>query len=327
MALIKGFKVTDSERRIRVGIAVKTLLELTQKTKEKFKLKSDLEIRFQAPDGTIIESEDYFETLQPQTLLIWVKAGERAQTDAEILYRTIREVNEEYLTAGEKVQEFFTEKMKNKVFKLAELLKEVETDKTNESERKLHPEWFQGLDTTAKTKEEYMFRRAQDRVRTYFYRTKDELIKNPMSQSEKLGFLLKDLQEKLKQVKFFGCYFDRSATKSICDEKGNFFCEGRWDKPCCLYIPVHSINPYKSPEERIIFQTWNLDHAIERTRSIIPSIKDALVHDDKLNGKKKKIIDVERIFDDLFTRNNLKFVHIVCHDKGAHDTKAGPYLI
>lgn len=145
MSAVKGFKVTDSERRIRVGIAVKSLAELTQKTKEKFKLKlEENQIRFQTPDGTIIESEEYFQTLTPQTLLIWVKQGERAQTDAEILYRTIREVNEEYLTAGEKVQQFFTEKMKNKVFKLAEVLKGIDDDKTAVSEKFLHLEWFQG---------------------------------------------------------------------------------------------------------------------------------------------------------------------------------------
>lgn len=142
---MKGFKVTDSERIVRVGIAVKNFNELVTKTKEKFKLKiSENLITFQAPDGTIVDSDEYFQTLQSQTLLIWVKKGEKAQTDAEILYRTIREVNEEYLTAGEKVQEFFTEKMKTKVFKLAEVLKGIDDDKTLLSEKRLHPGWFEG---------------------------------------------------------------------------------------------------------------------------------------------------------------------------------------
>ena len=142
---MKGFKVTDSERIVRVGIAVKNFNELVTKTKEKFKLKiSEKLITFQAPDGTIVDSDEYLQTLPSQTLLIWVKKGEKAQTDAEILYRTIREVNEEYLTAGEKVQEFFTEKMKTKVFKLAEVLKGIDDDKALLSERRLHPEWFEG---------------------------------------------------------------------------------------------------------------------------------------------------------------------------------------
>ncbi|KRT80627.1 hypothetical protein AMK59_6014 [Oryctes borbonicus] len=335
MSAVKGFKVTDSERRVRVGIAVKSLDELTQKTKEKFKLKLDQnQIRFQTPDGTIVETNEYFQTLEPQTLLIWVKKGERAQTDAEILYRTIREVNEEYLTAGEKVQQFFTEKMKNKVFKLAEVLKGIDDDKTAASDKTLHLEWFEGLDTTAKTKEEYMFRRAQDRIRTYYYKTKDELLKNPDLPSERAQTLLNELQDNLKDVKHFGCYFDRSKAigdakqKSICDEKGTFTCEGRWDKNLCLYVPMHTINPYRSREDRIVFQTWNLDHNIERTRSVIPAICSALKETEPINGKKKKQVDVKQIFNDIFTRNNLKLVHIVCHDKGAHEGKvAGPYVI
>lgn len=73
-----------------------------------------------------------------------MKPGERAETDAELLYKTIREVNEEYLKAGEKVQEFFTERMKSKVFKLAEVLKGLDPDKVQMSSRLEHPEWFEG---------------------------------------------------------------------------------------------------------------------------------------------------------------------------------------
>lgn len=60
------------------------------------------------------------------------------------MYKTIREVNEEYLNAGEKVQEFFTEKMKTKVFKLAEVLKGIDPEKVKLSSRSDHPEWFEG---------------------------------------------------------------------------------------------------------------------------------------------------------------------------------------
>lgn len=145
MCTIKGFKVTDSERKVRVGIAAKSLDDLKKKTLEKFKLKlSEGQLIFQTADGTIVENNEYFETLEAQTLLIWIKEGERAETDAEILYKTIREVNEEYLTAGEKVQEFFSEKMKNKVFKLAEVLKGIDTNKTLCSKADEHPEWFEG---------------------------------------------------------------------------------------------------------------------------------------------------------------------------------------
>lgn len=145
MTSAKGFKVTDADRKTRVGIAAKNLEELKKKTIDKFKLRLLMkEINFQTSDGTLIESNDYFQTLPAQTLLIWVKEGEKAATDAEILYKTIREVNDEYLSAGEKVQEFFTEKMKSKVLKLAELLKGIDGEKMALSKKSDHPEWFEG---------------------------------------------------------------------------------------------------------------------------------------------------------------------------------------
>lgn len=145
MTSAKGYKITDSERKTRVGIAAKNIDDLKKKTIEKFKLSYEpSDIHFQMPDGTIVDCNGYFETLPAQSLLIWVKEGERAETDAEILYKTIREVNEEYLNAGEKVQEFFTEKMKSKVFKLAEVLKGIDTEKVKLCTKAEHPEWFEG---------------------------------------------------------------------------------------------------------------------------------------------------------------------------------------
>lgn len=187
-----------------------------------------------------------------------------------------------------------------------------------------------------------MFRRAQDRIRGYYYKTKDDL-KNKNLPREKLDTLLKQLQDMLQKRKFFGYYFDRrysqfiddrqNVTKSICDDYGKFLCDGSWNKDYCPYGNNHEINPYKSREARIIFQTWNFDHIVERTRTILPAICDTLLnfdHDDnnkKKNNNAKRTINVEKIFDDLFTMKNLKFVHIVCHDKSTHNNIAGPYLI
>jgi hypothetical protein len=327
----KGFKVTDAERKSRVGIAAKTLDDLKKKTVDKFKLKlSARDIFFQTQDGTLVESDDYFQTLHAQTLLVWLKNGEKAETDAEILYKTIREVNDEYLSAGEKVQEFFTEKMKSKVFKLAEVLRGIDGEKAKLSLKCDHPEWFEGLDSNAKTKEDYMFRRAQDRIRGYFYKTREELLKNSALPQSRVQDLLSDLHNKLKLSKYNGCYFDRrDPTGSLCNRNGEFTCQGRWNKDKCLYSPPHAINPYDSREARIIFQTWNLDHVVERARSVLPQVCQALKGAEcTIDAGREASVDVKAIYNDLFTSNNLKFVHIVCHDKGAHSTKkAGPYLL
>jgi hypothetical protein len=37
---------------------------------------------------------------------------------------------------------------------------------------------------------------------------------------------------------------------------------------CSLILQAHSINPYSSREERILFSTWNLDHVVERYESV-----------------------------------------------------------
>lgn len=140
----KGFKVTDAERKVRVGIAVEHLADLKKKTIIKFKLPEGEDIFFQTRDGIPIRAEDEFLGLPAQTLLIWVRKGERAETDAEILYRTIREVNFDFLTTGEKVAEFFTEQMKSNVYSLAKVLKEMDDDKAKASTKEGDPDWFQG---------------------------------------------------------------------------------------------------------------------------------------------------------------------------------------
>lgn len=170
-----------------------------------------------------------------------------------------------------------------------------------------------------------MYRRAQDRIRTYYYKTKDELMKQDLP-NEELTELLIELKVKLKRVEYYGCYFDRKKSDSkemccLCDPTGVFICQGRWDKEACLYNPRHNINPYTSREERIIFQTWNLDHRIERSRTIIPAITRAMKEWEKRKGIKNKeefTIMYNKIFRQIFTIDNLKLVHIVCHDKARH---------
>lgn len=50
---------------------------------------------------------------------------------------------------------------------------------------------------------------------------------------------------------------------TLCDQKGEFKCDGVWNKDHCMYEGQHRINPYRSKEEVILFSTWNLDHRFE----------------------------------------------------------------
>jgi len=52
----------------------------------------------------------------------------------------------------------------------------------------------------------------------------------------------------------------REKQIAICDKKGEFKCEGRWNTDGCPYGDRHKINPYRSKEELALFSTWNLDH-------------------------------------------------------------------
>lgn len=52
---------------------------------------------------------------------------------------------------------------------------------------------------------------------------------------------------------------------TLCDHKGEFKCDGVWNKDKCTYDGKHKINPYRSKEELILFSTWNLDHRYDVT--------------------------------------------------------------
>ncbi|ETN62080.1 caspase-activated nuclease [Anopheles darlingi] len=114
---------------------------------------------------------------------------------------------------------------------------------------------------------------------------------------------------------------------ALCSVRGDFRCMGLWDDVRCRY-DSHRINPYANREALILFQVWNLDHQIEISRTVLPSIltnigrmvsAEGEVAICKRHKRKGKQLSVITYFLELFTLHNLKLVHIVCHDKGAHD--------
>lgn len=124
-------------------------------------------------------------------------------------------------------------------------------------------------------------------------------------------------------------YVDVAQLKrSLCNARGDFLCFGQWFKDECQYDRSHVINPYTSRENMILFQTWNLDHQVELTRTVIPSL---LVKVESIvNGKaicqrhktRATMVSVFTYFKEFFTIENLRLVHIICHDKGRHDLQS-----
>ena len=114
------------------------------------------------------------------------------------------------------------------------------------------------LSTNAKTKEEYLTKGCQQRIRGYL--TKAEITLK-CEKSPKFDQIIKEFKVLLKTNSYNGHYFDRSSKlDKICDEKGLFTCEGKFNENECNYLINHFINPYESCEARIMFSTWNLDH-------------------------------------------------------------------
>ncbi|XP_018394933.1 PREDICTED: DNA fragmentation factor subunit beta [Cyphomyrmex costatus] len=403
---LKGYKVTDVNRTRKIGIACRNFQDLKQKACLKLNVTNDpAEVNVFLLDGSLID-EEYFCTLEPQTILILQKPGEKILSDADILYDALRRVNIDFLTAGDRVTQFLTENLKAKVALLNKVLNKDDS-KTAFNTREEHPEWFENLETNCMTKEAYMHRRCQDRIRTYLYKTIEQIkcsdvFINDYKARKQLLHTIAFFKLQLKQDHYFGYYFDRSRAEfdsksdsdetdyarcyehcpcnfghindetylrqrylrlpqssdinatadfdkidetdarkclaseknaktgnddsesflyrvklrekqiAICDKKGEFKCEGRWNTDGCPYGDRHKINPYRSKEDLALFSTWNLDHKIERSRTLIPKLLQ-ISQQDTINEE-----DIYDCYDNLFTVKNLRLVHIVCHDKGSH---------
>ncbi|XP_076163370.1 DNA fragmentation factor-related protein 4 isoform X2 [Ptiloglossa arizonensis] len=138
-------------------------------------------------------------------------------TDADLLYDTLRRVNIDFLAAGDKASEFLTENLKAKVAVLNSALNKDDS-KTALTARNEHPEWFRGLETNYATKEAYMHRRCQDRIRGYLYKTIDQIkssdtFANDRSARKQLLCAIAFFKMQLKEDHYFGYYFDRSRAK------------------------------------------------------------------------------------------------------------------
>ncbi|XP_078719565.1 DNA fragmentation factor subunit beta-like isoform X3 [Lampetra fluviatilis] len=175
--------------------------------------------------------------------------------------------------------------------------------------------WTGGVENRFKHKREEMRHRCKTRMRGYLSDAVAYKNKVPMEHQKRYEELLQLIKNELKTQCFNQDYFDRSAAVEVrlCDNNGQFSCQGAYNKQDCQY--QHKINPYANWESRIQFSVWNLDHRIEKSREVLPSLKIAL---EQSNGRQ---INWRYFYGLLFTRENLKLVDIVCHDKTCHKLK------
>ncbi|KAJ8927820.1 hypothetical protein NQ314_019702 [Rhamnusium bicolor] len=65
----KPFKITNASREIRKGVVASSLEDLTSKVLEKLNIGGDITVVLET-DGTEIDDEEYFGTLDPNTSLM-----------------------------------------------------------------------------------------------------------------------------------------------------------------------------------------------------------------------------------------------------------------
>ena len=161
---------------------------------------------------------------------------------------------------------------------LLEGIERYDEENTRESSIDGHPEWFRGNDEHGgvhekyKSKEDYFNHIFEGRIKK-FYRMKRSLSEQSRSQKglfEKLLYNFKDrslylrkveevvgeFNEILKSNKENRKYFDRRSTVRMCTNLGEYTCKNYLDQECGW----HSINPYRSRDERLLFRSWQLDN-------------------------------------------------------------------
>ncbi|KAK5623747.1 hypothetical protein CRENBAI_006757 [Crenichthys baileyi] len=304
---IRGY---DGDRKY--GVAAKNVKELIKKgcTLLQVPLSGARVCLYE--DGTTV-TEEFFPTLPDNSELVLLS---KAQTwsgvfcDIGQLLSTDRHADALVEAAKGLLSD---EKSFKKRKVLTDLLQNLEDTSDLES-RGEDADWFNGVDARFKTKSAYMKYNCESRIRGYVKEV-DDATRSIQKAKVRAEFLKtsKCLVEMLKNDKYNGKYFDRTEKESgrLCTREGWFTCQGSFDQKLCQSL--HSINPYGSRESRIVFSTWNLDHRIEKKRAIIPALLEAL------QNHKTTDINLIYFYQMLFTRENLKLVHIACHKKGAHN--------
>ncbi|XP_045426449.1 DNA fragmentation factor subunit beta [Pipistrellus kuhlii] len=203
---------------------------------------------------------------------------------------------------------------------LADLLHTVSENIVAET-RAEDPPWFEGLEARFRNKSAYLRFSCASRIRTYLREVSSHASAVGAQAREEYTRAVDAMAQKLRAAQYNGSYFDRStkAGGRLCTPEGWFSCQGPFDMADCA--SRHSINPYGSRESRVLFSTWNLDHIIEKKRTVIPALAEAV------GEPAGRQVDWEYFYSLLFTRDNLKLVHVACHKKTTHRLRCDPRRI
>ncbi|XP_066874915.1 DNA fragmentation factor subunit beta isoform X2 [Kogia breviceps] len=181
--------------------------------------------------------------------------------------------------------------------------------------------WQGCLESRFRNKSGYLRYSCESRIRSYLREVTSGASLVVTEAREEYLRVVGAMCQKLQAARYNSSYFDRGAKASrrLCTPEGWFSCQGPFDTDGCA--SRHSINPYSNRESRVLFSTWNLDHVIEKKRTVVPTLA-AAVHD--AEGRE---VDWEYFYRLLFTSENLKLVHVACHKKTTHKLHCDPSRI
>ncbi|XP_026966217.1 DNA fragmentation factor subunit beta isoform X7 [Sagmatias obliquidens] len=203
---------------------------------------------------------------------------------------------------------------------LADLLGTVSENIAAETRAEDAP-WFEGLESRFRNKSGYLRYSCESRIRSYLREVTSGASLVVTEAREEYLRVVGAMCQKLQAARYNSSYFDRGAKagRRLCTPEGWFSCQGPFDVDDCA--SRHSINPYSNRESRVLFSTWNLDHVIEKKRTVVPTLA-AAIHD--AEGRE---VDWKYFYRLLFTSENLKLVHIACHKKTTHKLLCDPSRI
>uniref|UniRef100_A0A8C9QKB1 DNA fragmentation factor subunit beta n=1 Tax=Spermophilus dauricus TaxID=99837 RepID=A0A8C9QKB1_SPEDA len=276
-------------------------------------------------DGTEV-TEDYFPGIPDDAELVLLTEGQTWQgwkyvSDISRFLSMFHEAQAGVIEAARQLLSGERAPLRQKL--LADLLHTVSQNIEAET-RAQDPPWFEGLESRFRNKSGYLRYSCESRIRSYLREVSAFLFRPAVPRAlarEEYLRILGAMCQRLRSAQFNGSYFDREAEAGsrLCTREGWFSCQGPFDLDSCA--SKHSINPYSNRESRVLFSTWNLDHIIEKKRTIVPTLAEAI---QEQGGRE---VDWEYFYSLLFTSENLKLVHIACHKKTTHKLECDPSRI
>ncbi|XP_075695606.1 DNA fragmentation factor subunit beta isoform X2 [Rhinoderma darwinii] len=308
---MKIFKIRTLKGDGKYGIGCRNLNELLEKGCKKFKLPLNSARVCLYDDGTEL-SDEYLRNLPDNTELVLLAAEQTWEgfvTDIDRFLNAFYSRQTDVTEAARKLLSDEQAPQRRKI--LVDFIQNLNENISAEN-REDDNLWFEGLEPRYKNKSSYMRSSCESRIRSYMKEVQSSATTIDPAVRDEYKKLAETMCDELRAVKYNGCYFDRTEEKTgrLCTAEGWFSCQGPFDMDECG--SKHSINPYSNRESRILFSTWNLDHRIEKKRTVLPRLTEALT---ERNGRQ---INWKYFFNLLFTLENLKLVHIACHKKTSH---------